>query len=151
MRTLLASLVFFVAMPSSGCSLGGLEFDPAFEPRAARLSGAEMLRLARWRSDLRIRFPNMGEFYVEVQASNAAGVPGRLAESRRKHLMESLQNLGIARADIQVSKVVERSVDRGDLARADLHQKVIRYINTAAIAIDPKCPHACCLGPQPIR
>lgn len=101
------------------------------------------------RADLRRRFPNAGEFYVEVPESKAAGVTQQLAESRRTHLTDTLQNLGVSLADIQLSAVVKRSVDPRRMKGAGLRREAIRY--TATIAISPRCPHACCPGPQPIQ
>jgi len=108
-----------------------------------------MLRLADWRADLRRRFPNAGEFYVEVPESKAAGVTQQLAESRRTHLTDTLHNLGVGSADIKLSVVVRRSVDPRRMEGAALKREAIRYINTATIAISPRCPHACCLGALP--
>ncbi|AQV95605.1 hypothetical protein BJN34_17125 [Cupriavidus necator] len=151
MKRVILLLAMLLAMPAFACSLGSLEFSPIFETGSSRLSGAEMLRLAGWRADLRSRFPKAGEFYVEVPESKAAGVTQQLAESRRVHLMNTLRNLGVDAADIKLSTVVKRSVDPFHLKSAGTKREAIRYINTASIAISPRCPHACCPGPEPIQ
>ncbi|QQX83949.1 hypothetical protein JJQ59_16265 [Cupriavidus necator] len=151
MKRFLPLLAVLLAMPSFACSLGNLEFSPIFETGSSHLSGAEMLRLADWRADLRRRFPNAGEFYVEVPESKAAGVTQQLAESRRTHLTDTLRNLGVSSADIKLSAVVKRSVDPRRMKGVGLRREAIRYINTATIAISPRCPHACCPGPDPIQ
>lgn len=152
MTKVLALALFAIFSTSSiACSPGNLYFDPQFEAGQSRLSSEEVRRLADWRVDQRKRYPNGGEIHVEVLANKGAGVPRNLADARLASLLDLLKNLGIAKVDLDSSAVADRHIDPAHLRRADSRPKVLQYINTASLSMNPRCPHPCCPGPEPME
>lgn len=149
-RVVLLVFLAFFSVSSMACSPGNLYFQPVFSVEKEGLSVEEIRRLADWRADQRLRYPNGGEIYVEVQANAASGVSHQLAERRLSTLRSLLQNFDIPQSAIE-ARVADRKIDPMHLRSAELRPQVIRYINTATISIAPRCPHPCCPEPEPVH
>ncbi|MDF3833619.1 hypothetical protein P3W85_11760 [Cupriavidus basilensis] len=132
------------SVPTFACSLGFIEHEAAFQGGRADLSAGEILRLADWRAELRRSVPNGGRYSVYVRQNASVGVSAGLAEQRRRYLMSTLSNLGIRTDDLDVSIVRRFSEDLKP------SKELLRLTNLAYVLIDPRCPHPCCPGPQPI-
>mgnify|MGYP001111513456 CR=1 FL=1 len=149
-RAVLLVFLALFSISSMACSPGNLYFQPVFSVDQEGLSAEEIKRLADWRADQRLRYPNGGEIYVDVQANAASGVSHELAERRLNTLRSLLQNFDIPQSAIE-ARVVDRKIDPLDLRSTELRPQVVRYINTATISIAPRCPHPCCPGPEPVH
>ncbi|WP_144409858.1 hypothetical protein [Cupriavidus basilensis] len=145
LRRALFFIIWFVwSVPAVACSLGFLGYSPVFDDEKPTLSANEVLRLADWRARLRIWLPNGGKYHITVNRNEKAGVSAGLAEQRRQSLTSLLLALGIEPTDIEESVVKGYRLDiAGPWIRPDL--------NRASIEItEPRCPHGCCPGPQPM-
>lgn len=151
MRRVMALVLLFFSTYSLACSPGNLYFEPVFNSNKDHLSPEEINRFSDWRADQRVRYPNGGEIYIEVEANAIAGVSHELAERRLIFLINLLQNLGIKKIDIKDAGVFDRNIGKKYFDNAKSRGLVTRYINTARISIEPRCPHPCCPGLQPIR
>ncbi|WP_420992292.1 hypothetical protein ACKI2N_030575 [Cupriavidus sp. 30B13] len=141
----LTMLFFMNSTVVMGCSLGFIEHELVFQEGRADLSGQEVLRLAEWRAELRRWIPNGGKYSVYVRQNASVGVSAELAEQRRRFLISMLSNLGVAHDDFDVSVARRFSEDLEPSA------ELLRITNLAYVLIDPRCPHPCCPGPQPIE
>lgn len=147
------AITFFLLLsspPLLACNPGNLYFNPEFEPGQAQLSRNEIVRLADWRADQRNRYPNGGMIFVDVLANQDAEVSHQLAESRLASLLGLLMNFGIPRSDIEEARVLDRDVGLAEVRNPEKRSEALKYLNSATIAIAPRCPHPCCPGPEPI-
>ena len=141
----LALTAFFFSLPTMGCTLGYVDYEPVFSNGRSDLSASEVMRLASWRAQLRLWLPSGGKYLVYVRQNARVGVSAKLAEQRRKNLLSTLSNMGIDKVDIEESAV--RRFSDGLRPGPELRH----LTNVAEISIIPRCPHACCPGPQPLE
>ncbi len=144
MRIMYFAIVMSISIQSSACTPPFLGYDASFEPNRETLSAKEVMKLAEWKIQLKMVYPNGGRYYIRIYEHEGAGVPASLAEARRRSLLATLSNLGVSDADI--AKVVVGEFT----AQKKVTPGLRRYANIAELAIDPRCPHPCCPGPQPI-
>lgn len=144
-RIFCAIVLSALSLPAVACSLGTLGYEPVFDDEKPALSAKEVLRLAHWRAQLRIWLPNGGTYHIAVNRNEKAGVSATLAEKRRQSLTSLLLAFGIEPRDIEESIVKDY--------RLSITEPWIRPdLNRASIDItEPRCPHGCCPGPQPME
>lgn len=145
-----ASLLLLISISSQACRPAYMEFSPVFDRGASQLSADEIRRLLDWRQKTRTAFPNGGDYVVEVQASKIVGAPEVLAKQRLQYLMRLLKNVGVPQNDVFEAAVRQRDIGKVAVNDKQAMEKASLYINTAFIVINPRCPHACCPGPEPI-
>ncbi|AOZ04698.1 hypothetical protein [Cupriavidus malaysiensis] len=90
-----------------------------------------------WRDKTRQAFPAGFEVLIEVWENPSAGIPPSLVSRRVAFLRGLLENLGVARRDIGPEDVYQS------------REKILvmeheRFLNTASLILQPRCPHLCC-------
>lgn len=151
MKAFICAFVLLLAsIPSSACRPAYMDFSPVFDRGASQLSANEIHRLLEWREKTREVFPNGGEYFVQVLASNRVDVPESLAQQRLRFLMHLLENVGVPQDDVFEAAVRLRGIGQIRANDKKLMEQASLYMNTALIAINPRCPHACCPGLVPI-
>ena len=101
MKQLLVATVFLFSLPTMGCTLGYVDYEPVFSNGRSDLSASEVMRLASWRAQLRLWLPSGGKYLVYARQNARVGVSAKLAEQRRKNLLSTLSNMGIDKVDIE--------------------------------------------------
>ncbi|MCP3023339.1 hypothetical protein [Cupriavidus basilensis] len=145
MKVLIFTVAVLISIKVSACTPPFLGYDAEFEPGMEALSAKEVIKLAEWKIQLKEVYPNGGRYYIRINEHEGAGVPGSLAEARRRSLLATLSNLGVSNVDI--AKVVVGKFTTEKTVTSGLR----RYANIAELALDPRCPHPCCPGPQPLE
>ncbi|MGO4812970.1 hypothetical protein AB4156_25805 [Cupriavidus sp. 2MCAB6] len=137
------ALIAFVS-PVLACHPPYIEYEPIYESGRTNLSAGEIHRMADWRSKTRLAFPNSGQYYISVQENPRVGVSVHLAKIRLRNLKTLLLNFGVEDSDIFDTEI--KNYGYGAPPNAEAR----RLASTAYISINPRCPHPCCPGPQPI-
>jgi hypothetical protein len=144
-RNLFLSTLLLWSSLAFSCSLAGLQFEPKFGPHRAQLDASEILRFSDWLAKKAGAFPSGGEFGVFVRRNAAAGTNAQLAEKRRKHLNKLLEQFGISTESIEYSLVEDYGLS------IPVVPPLRDLVDTSAITFNPRCPHPCCPGPEPIK
>lgn len=137
-RVIAITMLLLTAASAYACRPPYLEYEAVFEPHSARLSAAEVRRLADWRINTRRAFPAGFTVYAFLRQNDRLGISRQLAEARAWSLTSLLENLGISEKDIERPEI--RPTAQGHIATAVEE----RFFNVATISINPRCPHACC-------
>lgn len=137
-RHCLALALCCLAPHASACRPAYMEHYPRFEHGASRLTSAEVVRLAEWRILTRKAFPAGFTVFMALRRNDEAGVPAPVAQARAENLVSLMQSMDVPTADISTPEI--RSTSKGHVKPEDED----RFMNEAAIVINPRCPHACC-------
>ncbi|MGO4154525.1 hypothetical protein [Cupriavidus sp. YAF13] len=138
MKKLLVAFVLLCVLPAYACRPAFLTHEPIFERGAAKLSAPEIARLAAWRSDTRQAFPAGFEVFMSLWQNESAGISRKLAEARARWLADLLERMDVNGADIHQPEI--RDIDNRHVSTGD----AVTFLNTVTIAVNPRCPHACC-------
>ena len=138
--SLLASLVLMTMSTAHACSpmqVIGVYFDRD----SARVSAAQVSRLANWMADLRARYPNHESIDISASAEPGEMAPTDLAMERARNVAQ------ILRENLQFDNAKIHLPDRGYVqkpASAYLRQ-LERSQGVRAVQLDfqPACPHEC--------
>ncbi|AOY92171.1 hypothetical protein BKK79_10520 [Cupriavidus sp. USMAA2-4] len=133
-----SGIAMLLAMPALACSFD-ISFNSEFEPGKARLSAAEVRRMAEWMIDEPRRFENQEAFHIALYQAPGSGISPAMAHRRVAHLQGLLEMLGVP-ASMLSSEIASYRPGRSGLPP-----------NFVQVNFLPGCPHPCCPGPQPIE
>lgn len=137
-------IVVFFSESALACRPAYLQLVLHFQAASTDIPVDQVRRTIEWRDNTRRAFPAGFETFVTIWAAEGSVISEEIAERRASNLRSLLLNLGIPAQDIEEMDVVNRNQKIED--SYDLN-----FINEATIEINPRCPHPCCPGPEPIN
>lgn len=129
-RESLAVLAFLCAPAAQAC-MPGQNFDVYFSQDSAVVSASEMLRLANWTTDQRIKYPRQEVFQIDGRAEERERNPQSLARARLQAVASVLKALHFNQVPIDERSGIYHSGDVENGRRVE-------------ISVLPACPNPCC-------
>jgi len=121
---LLSARIGYACMP-------GQNFDVYFPSNSATVSASEILRLANWMADQRIKYPTQEVFQIDGRAEDHERNARALAKARLQAVASILANHHFNQVPMDEHHGIYRSGDVENGQRVE-------------ISILPACPNPCC-------
>ncbi len=136
-RRTLAALLLLGNHPAYAC-MPGQNFDVYFPPDSAAVSTSEVLRMANWMVDQRIKYPRQELFQINGWAEEREHNARSLAKARLQAVVSILKTQHFNQVPMDEHYGVYRSGDVENGRRVE-------------ISILPACPNPCCPGVKSIN
>ncbi|WP_205794189.1 hypothetical protein [Burkholderia sp. Ac-20353] len=134
MKKLLVCMLLTGAVSCASACSPVRTWDVSFERNSAEISNNEILRLANWLSDLRVRYTSLDRASIGGLAESGEEAAAVLAKRRAENVRQFLTSFGLGTASVDMNARVHRPSGVTGIRDNGRHVE---------IDVLPECPHEC--------